>query len=142
MTEIWIEACIEVLKILTTIFLVSFFKKKDSKLHPHSAHPTYTPLSIRLPIPNFSVFSFSISGFAPRERVNLQRLCTLLGSSASESFSKKKTSHLICEKGTHEGSAKYRKARQWGIPVVVSDWIYRCADTGRVEEVEEYVGKN
>ncbi|KAJ3045058.1 DNA topoisomerase 2-binding protein 1, partial [Rhizophlyctis rosea] len=67
-----------------------------------------------------------VSGYDGAERGHLSRLSTLLGASFTEHFSRKNTV-LMCRPGTEQKSAKWKKAVEWRIPCVGSEWLEACA---------------
>ncbi|KAK9765595.1 protein kinase activating protein dpb11 [Basidiobolus ranarum] len=108
-TECWLESCID-----------------EQRLIPLEEKVIYSPLKTQFPIKEFRNYYIGITGYTELEREHIGRLCITLGATFSERFSKKYT-HLICKQ---KSGVKYRRAVEWGIPVVDSDWIFDIAKNG------------
>ncbi|KND00633.1 uncharacterized protein SPPG_03760 [Spizellomyces punctatus DAOM BR117] len=111
-TEFWLERCIE-----------------DGLLHDMKANILFTPLRQDMPLPGFNRYVIGVSGYEGVERAHLGKLTTIMGATFTETFSKQNT-HLLCKPGTD--NAKYRRAKDWRIPIVDADWLYTCAAAGYV----------
>ncbi|KAJ3041834.1 DNA topoisomerase 2-binding protein 1 [Rhizophlyctis rosea] len=107
-SEYWFERCIECNQILNP---------SDSAV--------FAPLECRTPLSDFT-HTIGVSGYDGLERALLGRLATVLGANFTEHFSRKNTV-LIYRPGTEMASVKWKKAKEWGIPVVAGwAWLEEC----------------
>ena len=74
------------------------------------------------------------TGLFVEEKDKLRSLVTTLCGKYQDDFTEA-TTHLI---GNAAGSAKYRAAKQWGIPVVTLEWVVQCQAQNRFVSEEEY----
>jgi len=117
-TAFWLEQCISSSSILGSDQCVLF-----------------RPVPFLLPIPGFTSFKFSISGFQAkhedfhRRRDVLVRMIEVSGATFTERLSRSGNTHLVFESTESE---KYRKAREWGIQVVSWEWLVCTFRDGHV----------
>jgi BRCT domain type II-containing protein len=90
----------------------------------------FQPTKTALPLEDFKNAVFGSTGFPDYDKAWVERLVGLLGGTFTQTFSRK-NSHLICNPSYKIGSAKVEKAREWNIPVVDVEWLYKSIDLGR-----------
>ncbi|KAJ4496321.1 hypothetical protein C8J55DRAFT_484199 [Lentinula edodes] len=117
-TECWLEKCLY-----------------EEKLCSPDNHVTFTPVSVRCPIPSSESVRISFSGFDQAERFFVTRLIKALGLTLLSNFSKRAT-HLLCPSA--EG-LKFEKAQEWGVPVVNMTWLEEMKRSGVVPAVHEHL---
>ncbi|KAJ3888782.1 hypothetical protein GG344DRAFT_52945 [Lentinula edodes] len=117
-TECWLEKCLY-----------------EEKLCSPDDHVTFTPVSVRCPIPSSESVRISFSGFDQAERFFVTRLIKALGLTLLSNFSKRAT-HLLCPSA--EG-LKFEKAQEWGVPVVNMTWLEEMKRSGVVPAVHEHL---
>ncbi|KAI9101090.1 hypothetical protein DFS34DRAFT_613126 [Phlyctochytrium arcticum] len=112
-TDFWVEKCSE-----------------DNVVYKSEDHFLFQPLPARRTIAGFAELQIGISGFVNAERTYLIRAVHALGAECSESFSRLRTSFLLCKHGVEND--KSRKAVEWRIPIVDEDWLVDCLAKGSV----------
>ncbi|KAJ7638247.1 hypothetical protein FB45DRAFT_902376 [Roridomyces roridus] len=117
-TECWLEQCLF-----------------TSRLCAPDDHVSFTPLSVKLPIPAADQITLSFSTLDASEACWVRRLLKALGITLAPAFSRQ-TTHLLCPSGT---GAKYTRAREWGVPVVNMDWLAAMAHQGAVPPVDAFL---
>uniref|UniRef100_A0A7S0G5Q6 BRCT domain-containing protein n=2 Tax=Rhodosorus marinus TaxID=101924 RepID=A0A7S0G5Q6_9RHOD len=111
-------------------------------LLPVDSNRLYSPITSKLPIAKMDQMKITVSGFYVKTpdgfplRGSLAALIRLLGANFSERMARKSTTQLICESASGD---KYARARDWGIPCLSVDWLYSCADHGRVVETLPFI---
>lgn len=74
----------------------------------------------------------SVSVYEGAERAALGHMIDIMGAEFTRNF-RRDNSHLICQSAHGE---KFAKAREWGVRVVTSEWLYSCAEAGWSKESE------
>ena len=100
-----------------------------SQLVSMDESPLYLPSQYELPNKIFSNFTIGITGYAEVDRIWASRIVSCLGGVPTETFSRKNT-HLLCENKSNE-SAKIKKALEWNIPLVDTQWLHEWVEHGR-----------
>ncbi|TFK73235.1 hypothetical protein BDN72DRAFT_956649 [Pluteus cervinus] len=117
-TECWLEKCIY-----------------EDRICDPEEHITFRPLSVPLPVSDTEFINMSFSGFEDSEACWLTRLLRALGINHAKAFSRRST-HLLCPSGV---GLKFTTAKEWGIPVVNTDWLAAIATSGSVPPIGPYV---
>jgi len=90
-----------------------------------------TPLHLPVPfteiIPGLKNALMTVSGYEGRERTVVKHMINFLGASYTGHMTRAHT-HLVCKNATGE---KYKKAVEWGIPVVSPKWLGDMIQTGQ-----------
>ncbi|KAK0488818.1 hypothetical protein IW261DRAFT_1414294 [Armillaria novae-zelandiae] len=99
------------------------------------AHVSFTPLGIKVPLPNAEKVLISFSGLDESEAYFTRRLVRALGMTLAPVFSRQAT-HLLCPSAT---GAKFNKAREWGVLVVHMGWLTEAVRTGSVPDTHAFL---
>ncbi|KAJ6504558.1 hypothetical protein DFH09DRAFT_1439750 [Mycena vulgaris] len=95
-----------------------------------STHVSFVPLGVSLPIPGaYLRRPHNTQLLGPRHVRGVLRI------TLAPAFSRH-TTHLLCPGGT---SAKYARARQWGMPIVDMGWLAAMAQHGAVPDVQVFL---
>ncbi|KAI5119449.1 hypothetical protein M0805_008386 [Coniferiporia weirii] len=117
-TECWIEQCIF-----------------EEKICAVGEHPAFVPLGSSMPISGTEKLVLHVSGLSACEKTPSVRLIKAIGATVTDQLSRRNT-HLICPCGS---GLKFAKAREWGIPVVNLEWLYKTVTTGEVQSASRYL---
>ncbi|KAI0035513.1 hypothetical protein K488DRAFT_43095, partial [Vararia minispora EC-137] len=117
-TECWMEACLARERVCAV-----------------DEHISFMPLGIEVPIPSASDIVLSPSGLDIAEDTWVKRLTRALGILHAPTFSRAST-HLLCPAGSGQ---KFKKAHDWGIPVISMEWLKQMTTTGTVPSVFDYL---
>mmetsp|Transcript_7046 Transcript_7046/g.21484 ORF Transcript_7046/g.21484 Transcript_7046/m.21484 type:complete len:707 (+) Transcript_7046:139-2259(+) len=123
-TRKWLKSCLRVDKLLNL-----------------SEDRLFRPVLTKLPIEAMKGLVVTVSGYYSKLsdgvhlRESIGELITLLGAKFSERMWKLGTTHLVCESAS---GGKFNRAKEWGIPCVTVEWLYSCATSGVIPDVNKF----
>ncbi|BEI85351.1 hypothetical protein CcaverHIS002_0507520 [Cutaneotrichosporon cavernicola] len=117
-TECWVEACIY-----------------EKALLPPEQNVIFRPLPFATPLVGADAIVAHVSGFPTDQAVYLRRMLKAAGVEVSKVLARGKITHVVL--ATPEGK-KFESAKQWGLPIVNSSWVWAMAQEGRIDAVEQH----